>query len=64
MIHAIHLPTGAIAAQLVYHSSVDEIYDLQVIPGARRPNILNTIGAAHKNVVVTQEGHYWTSTEH
>ena len=62
-IYAIHLPTGAIVAQLTYHTSVDEIYDIQVIEGIRRPNILNTISAAHKNVVVTEEGHYWTFSE-
>lgn len=58
-IYAIHLPTGAIVAQLVFHSSVDEIYDVQIVPGMRRPNILNTNSDAQKNVVVTQEVHYW-----
>jgi len=62
-IHAIHLPTGAVIAQLMYHASVDEIYDLQILEGMRRPNILNTISPAHKNIVITKEGHYWTSNE-
>ena len=38
----IHLPTGATVGQIVYQTSVDEIYDVQVLPNSIRPNIVNT----------------------
>ncbi|NJK83277.1 MAG: TIGR03032 family protein, partial [Saprospiraceae bacterium] len=38
----IHLPTGSKVAQLTFQSSVDEMYDIQILPNIIRPNILNT----------------------
>ena len=38
----IHAPTGAMVGEIKYNTSVDEIYDVQIIPGIRRPGILNT----------------------
>ena len=39
---AVHLPTGSVAGQINYTSSVDEIYDIHALPNVIRPNILNT----------------------
>ncbi len=44
----IHLPTGAFVGELRYNSSVDEIYDVQILPGKKRPGILNTDKVEHK----------------
>ncbi len=41
-IEIIHLPTASKVGQLTYKSSVDEIFDLQVIPGVRRAGIINS----------------------
>ncbi len=38
----IHLPTGAVAGEIRYQASVDEIYDIQILPDMHRPGILNT----------------------
>lgn len=37
----VHLPSRSVVAKISYLSSVDEIYDVRVIPGKRRPNMLN-----------------------
>ena len=39
----IHIPTGAQVAELKYLASVEEIYDVKIIKGFKRPNILNTM---------------------
>ena len=36
----LHLPTGAFVAELRYLRTCEEIYDVQVLPGMRRPGIL------------------------
>lgn len=56
----VHLPTGTIMAQMTYHASVDEIYDIQVLPNIVRPNILNTYQETHLNAVHLPEQTYWT----
>ena len=53
-----HLPTGSIAGQIIYNSSVDEIYDLLVLPNIRRPNILNTSTDDHKLALMTPTSTY------
>lgn len=55
----VHLPTGAIAGEIRYHTSVDEIYDVQVIPNYRRPGILNTEKPEYKMGLTTPETTYW-----
>lgn len=44
----VHLPTMTCMGKYEYLASVDEIYDVQVLPNTRRPNILNTIAETHK----------------
>lgn len=56
---AVHLPTGAVAGKITWHSSLDEIYDIRVFPGKLRPNILNTIKPDHKFGLMIPEGTYW-----
>ncbi len=59
----LHLPTGTIMAQLTYHTSVDEIYDIQVLPNIIRPNILNTYGAMHLNALHLPNDSFWEIKE-
>lgn len=56
---AVHLPTKSIAGQITYLSSLDEIYDVHVLSGKIRPNILNTLTEAHKEAVMTPETTFW-----
>ena len=55
----IHLPTGSIAGKITYLSSLDEIYDVHIIPGKIRPNILNTIAPGYKSGLMTPGATFW-----
>ena len=57
----VHLPTGAAVGEIRYHSSVEEIYDVQVIPDCRRPGILNTEKPEYKLGLTTPETTYWAA---
>jgi uncharacterized protein (TIGR03032 family) len=59
----LHLGTGAIVGTLEYKSSVDEIFDLAVLPGLRRPGVLGTHDETHQSAVVTPEKTYWAAPE-
>ena len=53
-----HLPTQAIVAWMEYQSSVEEIFDVQVIL-AKRPNILNTLTEVHHQAIHLDTATYW-----
>ncbi len=55
----VHLPTGSIAGKISYLTSLDEIYDIHILPDKIRPNILNTLTPAHKAGLMTPEATYW-----
>ena len=59
----IHLPTGALVGSLRYEASVDEIFDVQVLPGLRRPGILNTQGDVHRLALTTPDATFWARKE-
>jgi hypothetical protein len=58
----IHLPTGSIAGKITYLNSLDEIYDVHIIPDKVRPNILNTITPAHKSGLMIPNATYWAKS--
>lgn len=55
----IHLPTGSIAGKITYLTSVDEIYDIHVLPDKIRPNILNTLQPTYKMGLMTPNSTFW-----
>ncbi len=55
----VHLPTGAKVGMIRYLSSVDEIYDVHVLSGKRRPNVLNTLTPDHRMGLSTPGTTYW-----
>ena len=55
----IHLPTGSFYGEIKYQASVDEIYDIQVLPGKIRPNIFNTIQPEYKLGLSIPGSTYW-----
>ena len=57
----LHLPSAAIVAKLTYHTSVEEIYDIQILPNIFRPNILNPYGEVYKQAITTPTIAYWTT---
>ena len=55
----LHLPTGAIVGQIKYENSCEEIYDVQVLPGLRRPGILGTAGPIFRRALSTPDASFW-----
>lgn len=55
----VHLPSGAIAGMLRYHSGCEEIYDVHVLPGITRPGILGVDGDTHKHGLQLENTGYW-----
>lgn len=60
-ISVVHLPSGRVVEELSYHNSVEEIYDLQLMPGLKRPGILNTDTEMYTRSLVIPQGAYWSS---
>jgi len=58
-VKVLHLPSGKIAATLNWKMSVDEIYDVQVLPQTMRPNIVNTYGDMHHRALLLPQTTYW-----
>lgn len=58
-IKIIHLPTASVMGEILYQTSVDEIYDVQVLPNRLRPNLLNTLKPDHYLGLMTPEATYW-----
>ena len=59
----IHLPTGSFYGEIKYHTSVDEIYDVQILPGKIRPNIFNTLQPDYKTGLSIPGSTFWASPE-
>jgi uncharacterized protein (TIGR03032 family) len=62
-IMVIHLPTGSIAGKITYLTSLDEIYDVHVLPDKIRPNILNTITDDYKSGLMTPKTTFWAKSK-
>jgi len=59
----IHLPTGSIAGKITYFTSLDEIYDVHVLPDKIRPNILNTFTSDYKSGLMIPGATFWAKSE-
>ena len=55
----IHMPTASIVGHIKYENSVEEIYDVKILPGCRRPGILNTEGEDLKTAITSPIGDFW-----
>jgi len=58
-IKIVHLPTRSLVGEITYQTSVDEIYEVCVLPEALRPNILNTQAEIHKYSLATPNSTFW-----
>jgi uncharacterized protein (TIGR03032 family) len=59
----IHLPTGTLVGQIHYEASVDEIYDVQVLPNTVRPGILNNSRPEYKLGLDIPGATFWAPAE-
>lgn len=58
-IKIIHIPTEAEVGEILFQTSVDEIYEVAILPDMIRPNILNTITDVHKLALAIPGITYW-----
>jgi uncharacterized protein (TIGR03032 family) len=61
-VEIIHLPTGISAANIRYQASVEELYDIQIIPKLR-PGILNHLTDTYRLALNTPHFDYWSQPE-
>jgi len=59
----LHLPTGAIVGKIEYQTSVDEIYDVQILPNSIRPNIINTYTDVHYKGLMIPNTTFWAKPQ-
>ncbi|MCB9360784.1 MAG: TIGR03032 family protein [Flavobacteriales bacterium] len=62
-IKIIHIPTKAEVGEIKYQTSVDEIYEVAVLPNMIRPNILNTINPIHKHSLAIPNSTFWANPD-
>lgn len=55
----VHLPTAQVVAHLKYQNSVEEIYDVRIMHGLKRPGLVNAQKAEHRLALTTPEEDYW-----
>lgn len=58
-IEVMHFPTMSKVAQIQYQSSVEELYDVKILEGMRRPNVLSTMKEDFKKALVIPGSTYW-----
>lgn len=57
----VHLPTGTLQGKITYHNSVDEIYDIEILPNLTRPNILNPASEESKMGLSIPNQTFWSA---
>lgn len=60
---AIHLPTGSVSHVLKYENSVEEIFDVKVLPEMMRPGILNHMRPEHRLALSIPGKTFWARNE-
>jgi uncharacterized protein (TIGR03032 family) len=56
---AVHVPSGRVVGNLHYLNSCEEIYDIQVLPGLRRPGILGIDQPLYRSALSTPDQGFW-----
>lgn len=55
----VHLPTARIVAHLKYQDSVEEIYDVRIMHGMKRPGLVSAQKLEHRLALTTPDEDYW-----
>lgn len=58
-----NLAQRKVEGKIKYHSSVEEIYDVKILSGMKRPGILNYKKDVHQLALVTPTDSFWASPE-
>ncbi len=59
----VYLPTGSQVGYIKYNSTVEEIFDIKVLTGQKRPNILNREKGMQYRAMVTPQHTFWRQDE-
>lgn len=59
----IYLPQMSVAGYLKYENNVEEIYDIKVLPGIRRPNIITPDKKMDVSAITSPDSEYWAVSE-
>ena len=59
----IYVPTGQPCGFISYKTTVEELFDVKVLPGLMRPNILNHAKQLHKTTIVTESEVFWSDQQ-
>lgn len=55
----VHRRTGALVAEIEFLRTCEEIYDVQVLPGRRRPGILGVADETHRRALSLPDQTFW-----
>jgi uncharacterized protein (TIGR03032 family) len=55
----VHFPSASIVGHILYQASVEELYDVKILPGLRRPNVLSTMKDDFRRALITPMDTYW-----
>lgn len=59
----VYLPTGSIVGHIRYETSVEEIYDVKVLPGYLRPGIVSMEKEAGRSAITSPVGDFWAAED-
>ncbi|HRW99101.1 MAG TPA: DUF4915 domain-containing protein [Cyclobacteriaceae bacterium] len=59
----LYIPKMSLAGFIKYENNVDEIYDVRIIPGVKRPGLLNSDMHHQVMAITTNENDYWGVVE-
>lgn len=62
-IKIIHIPTNSEVGEITFRTSIDEIYEVKILPDSLRPNILNTEKEIHKHSLAIPNNTFWANTK-
>jgi uncharacterized protein (TIGR03032 family) len=54
-----HVPSSKVIAFLKYENSVEEIYDVRILTGMKRPNLLSQMKLENRLALTTPHEEYW-----
>jgi uncharacterized protein (TIGR03032 family) len=60
-ISIVYVPTGKQVGYITYFTSVEELFDVCVLPDMIRPNIMNYEKGVHYQSIVTESDSYWVN---
>ena len=55
----VHLPSGRLAGRIAFESSVEEIYDVAVLPEVARPGLLNPAMEVTRRAIAARDQGWW-----